>query len=100
MSTAGTTKSSSADFRTLPLSEQQAIISRFDAQVSDAIQKHPSSKEWVCGALHCEGPARCSVELKRTSLDEIFRYDDDLADPYCQFLDDVRWVQPCDYGVG
>lgn len=100
MSAAGTTKTSSADFRTLPLSEKQAIISRFSARVGDAIQNQFSSKEWVHGPFHRKWAARCHVRLKRASLDVIFHYDDDLADLYCQFPDDVLWVQPCDHGVG
>ncbi len=100
MSTTGMSSPSSADFRTLPLSEMEAIIARFDKRVSDAMLKHPSSKEWVRKALQRKGAVRCPTRLKRISLDVILRYGDDLADLYCQFPDDVLWVQPYDYSVG
>ena len=100
MSTTGMSNTSSADFRTLPLSEMEAIISRFDKRVSAAMFKHPSSKEWVRKAIRGQGAVRCPTRLKRISLDVILRYGDDLADLYCQFPDDVLWVQPYDYSVG
>lgn len=100
MSTTGMSRTSSADFRTLPLSEMEAIISRFDERVSGGMRNHPSSKEWVRKAIRRQGAARCPTRLKRISLDVILRYGDDLADLYCQFPDDVLWVQPYDYSVG
>jgi uroporphyrinogen decarboxylase len=33
-------------------------------------------------------------------VDVILRYGDDLADLFCQYPDDVLWVQAYDYGVG
>ena len=78
------------DFRNLPVSEMQAILSRFDERVSAALHQHPRSKEWVRKALRRQGAARCPVRLKRVSLDVILRYGDDLADLYCQFPDDVQ----------
>ena len=100
MDTASVSKTRSADFLALPLSEKQAIVSRFDHRVSAAFGNHASSKEWVRKALHRQGSARCPVRLKRISLDVILRYGDDLADLYCQFPDDVLWVSPYDYSVG
>ena len=100
MSTASMSNTSSTDFRTLPLSEMEAIVSRFNERVSAALRKQPSSKEWVRKALRRQGSARCAVRLKRISLDLILRYRDDLADLYCQFPDDVLWVQPYDYSIG
>jgi uroporphyrinogen decarboxylase len=100
VSTTGMSSTSSADFRTLPLSEMEAIISRFDERVSGAMRKHSSSREWVRKAIRRQGAMRSPTRLKRISLDVILRYGDDLADLYCQFPDDVLWVQPYDYSVG
>lgn len=89
MSTTGMSSTSSADFRTLLLSEMEAKISRFDERVSAAMCKHPSSKERVRKAIRGQGAVRCPTRLKRISLDVILRYGDDLADLYCQFPDDA-----------
>ncbi len=93
-------KASSANFRSLPVPEMQAILSRFEQRVSDALRQHPRSKEWVRKALRRQGAARCPVRLKRVSLDVILRYGDDLADLYCQFPDDVLCIQAYDYSIG
>ena len=91
---------SSHDFLALPLSEMRATVSRFHQRVGTAFQEHASTGESVRKALHHGGSDRCLVRLKRLSVDVILRYGDDLADLFCQFPDDVLWVQAYDYGVG
>ncbi len=100
MTATSVSNTSSTAFLDLPLSEKQAIISGFEERVSAAMSKTPPTREWVRKALQRQGSARCPVRLKRISLDLILRYGNDLADLYCQFPDDVLWVQPYDYSVG
>ena len=100
MITTSPDKTSSTDFRNLPLSEMQAILSRFDERVSAAFRQHPRTRDWVRKAFQRQGAVRCPVRLKRVSLDVILRHGDHLADLYCQFPDDVLFIQAYDYSIG
>lgn len=53
--TASGRNASSSDYLALPLSEMQAIISRFHQRVSASFQKHPSTIESVRKALRHQG---------------------------------------------
>jgi len=90
----------SMDYLTLPLSEMQARVSRFDARVSSAQLKNPSTKEMVKKAVGRAGTQRCPVRLNCLSLDVIIRYGDALADLFCQFPDDVILVQAYEFPIG
>ena len=100
MNPASGSQASPTDYLALPLSEMRAIISRFHERVGAAFQKHPTTRESVRKALHREGSDRCLVRLKRLSVDVILRYGDDLANLFCEYPDDVLWIQAYDYGVG
>ncbi len=86
----------SADFRTLPLSEMDAIVSRFEERVNAAQAANPPTRDMVRKAIRRQGAPRCPLQLKRLSTDVIVRYGDALADLYCQFPDDVISVKPYD----
>ncbi|MCL5102880.1 MAG: hypothetical protein M1133_02025 [Armatimonadetes bacterium] len=88
------------DFRTLPISEMEAIITRFNERVNAAQQANPPTKDWVKQAIHRQGGKRSPVRLKRMSLDIIVRYGDALADLFCEFPDDVIPVIPYDWSIG
>jgi uroporphyrinogen decarboxylase len=88
------------DYRTLPLSEMEAIVSRFDARVSAAQLTNPATKGFVKQAIRRQGTQRCPVRLNRLSLDVIIRYGDALADLFCQYPDDVIFVQAYDFALG
>lgn len=88
------------DFRTLPLAEMQAIVSRFEERVSAAQQANPPTKELVRKAVHRRGAARCPVRMKRLSTDVIIRYGNSLADLFCRFPDDVVVVQAHEFCIG
>ena len=100
MTRAKQSEDSSRDYLSLSLSEMRAIVSRFHERVGAAFQRHPSNRESVRKTLHRQGAPRSLVRLKRLSVDVILRYGDDLADLFCEYPDDVLWVQPYDYGVG
>ena len=82
------------------LTEREAIIARFNTRVDQATETSPASKEWVRGALHRRGAARCPVRLKRLSLDVILRYGDALADLFCEHPDDVVFTPAYDIFLG
>ena len=100
MISSSASKDLATDFRDLPVPDMQAILSRFERRVSDALQKRPRSKDWVRKALRRQGAARCPIRLKRISLDLILRYGDALSDLYCQYPDDVLCIQAYDYSIG
>jgi len=91
---------SSTEFRTLPLAEMQAIVSRFDERFFAAQRAAAPTKEWVRKALRREGSPRCPAWLRRLSTDVIVRYGDDLAELYCRFPDDVVRVRPYEPTIG
>jgi uroporphyrinogen decarboxylase len=84
----------------LPLSEKQAIVSRFEEKISQAQSDSPPTREWVSKAIRRQGTGRCPVRLKRLSVDVVIQYGDRLADLFCQFPDDVIYAQACDFSVG
>jgi uroporphyrinogen decarboxylase len=88
------------DFRTLPLSEMQAIVSRFEARVSAAQLANPSTKKLVKKSITRAGAPRCPVRLNRLSMDVIIRYGDGLADLFCEYPDDLVFVQPYEFTIG
>lgn len=92
--------SAGTDFRTLPISEMEAVIARFEERVSAAQQASAATKPWVKQAVRRRGLGRCPVRLKRLSLDVILRYGDALADMFCEFPDDVIAIIPYDITIG
>jgi uroporphyrinogen decarboxylase len=89
-----------ADYRTLPLSEMQAIVSRFEERVNVAQLANPVTKESVKKAISRAGAQRCPVRLNRLSMDVIIRYGDALADLFCLFPDDLVLVQAYEFTIG
>lgn len=100
MITGAPTPSASRDYRTLPLSEMEAIVSRFEDRVNAAQRANSPTKNWVQKAVRRQGAGRCPVRLKRLSLDVIVRYADDLAELYCRYPDDALFIPAYDYSIG
>jgi len=92
--------SAATDFLQLPVSEMEARLARFEAQVNAAQRAAPPSKTWVGQALKRQGTGRCPVRLKRLSLDVALRHDQALADLFCQYPDDVVALIPYDFSIG
>lgn len=88
------------EYRTLPLSEMQAIASRFEARVNAAQLGNPPTKDLVKKAISRGGAQRCPVRLNRLSMDVVIRYGDALANLFCQFPDDLVFVQPYEFAIG
>jgi len=100
MTTRTSSSSASTDFRTLPLSEMEAIISRFEDRVNAAQRVNPPTQDWVQKAVRRQGAPRCPVRLKRLSMDVIVRYADDLAELFSRFPDDALFFPAYDYSIG
>jgi Uroporphyrinogen decarboxylase (URO-D) len=88
------------DFRQLPLAEMEDIVARFEERIYAAQRNHPPTKQWVRDAIHRKGAARCPTRLRRLSYDIIVRYDDALADLFCEFPDDTIALAPYDIAIG
>ena len=88
------------DYRTLPLSQMQAIVSRFEERVNAAQSGNPATKGSVKKAISRAGAQRCPVRLNRLSMDVIVRYGDALADLFCLFPDDLVFVQAYEFTIG
>ena len=95
-----TVNSRPADYRALPLSEMEKIVTRFKERVEAAQVASPPNKDWVRKALHREGANRCLTRMNRFTMDVIVRYGDDLADLLCQFPDDVVSVLAYEFALG
>ena len=95
-----TSAGKNSEFRTLPLAEMKAIVSRFDNRVLSAQWASPPTKHRVRKALRRHGSEQCPAWLRRLSTDVIVRYGDDLAELYCRFPDDVIRVHPYEQTVG
>lgn len=91
---------SAADFRSLPVAEMEAILARFEERVNAAQAAAAPSKEWVKKAVCRQGAGRCPVWINRLSLDIVLRYNDALADLFCQYPDDAVRVVPYDIFIG
>ncbi len=89
-----------ADYRDLPLSEMEKIVTRFKERVEAAQLASPPNKDWVRKALRREGADRCLTRMNRFTMDVIVRYGDDLADLLCQFPDDVVSVLAYEFALG
>jgi uroporphyrinogen decarboxylase len=89
-----------ADYRGLPLSAMENIVTRFKERVDAAQLASPPSKERVGKALRREGSDRCLTRLNRFTTDVIVRYGDALADLFCEFPDDVVFAVPYDFALG
>jgi uroporphyrinogen decarboxylase len=89
-----------ADYRALPLSEMEKIVTRFKERVDAALLASPPNQERVRKTLHREGAERCLTRMNRFSTDVIVRFGDALADLLCQFPDDVISVVPYDFALG
>lgn len=96
----GHVKSSSEDFRRLPVSEMRAIVARFEQRVTAAQETRSPNKDEVKKAVRRQGALKCPVWLNELSYDEIVRYGDDLADLFCEFPDDLIFVEPYDQAIG
>jgi len=94
------TNSRPADYRALPLSEMEKIVTRFKERVEAAQLASPPNKDWVRKALRREGADRCLARMNRFTMDVIVRYGDDLADLLCQFPDDVLSVLAYEFALG
>jgi uroporphyrinogen decarboxylase len=88
------------DLSTLPLSQKQAIVCRFEQRINEAQKNSPPTREWVRKAIRRQGAPRCPVRLKRLSLDVTIRYGDQLADLFCRYPDDVIHAQAYESCVG
>ena len=88
------------DVRALTTAEKEEIIRRFHARFDAAIGQAPPTKAWIRKALSRGGAPRCPVRLKRLSLDIILRYEDALADLFCEYPDDAVFAQAYDLFVG
>lgn len=88
------------DYLSLPTSDMEKIIARFDERVNEAQAASPASKEWVRKALRREGAVRPPVRAARLSLDVIVKYGDALADLFCEYPDDVLVAVPYNPFVG
>jgi len=95
-----TVNSRPADYRALPLSEMEKIVTRFKERVEAAQLASPPTKNWSRKALHREGANRCLTRMNRFTMDVIVRYGDDLADLLCQFPDDVVSVLAYEFALG
>jgi uroporphyrinogen decarboxylase len=89
-----------ADYRALPLSEMENIVTRFKEKVMAAQLASPPNREWVRKALHREGADRCLTRMNRFTMDVIVRYGDALADLFCQFPDDMVFVLSYEFALG
>ena len=78
-----------ADYRALPLSEMESIVTRFKERVEAAQLASPPNKDWVRKAMRRAGADRCLTRMNRFTTDVIVRYGDALADLLCQYPDDV-----------
>jgi len=92
--------SPATDYHTLPLTEMQAIVSRFWERVNAAQSANPPTKEFVRKAVRRVGTQRCPVRLARLSSDVIIQCGDELADLFCQFPDDAIFVQAYEATIG
>ena len=97
---ASITNPAPADYRSLPLSEMESIVTRFKERVMAAQLASPPNKDWVRKALRREGADRCLTRMNRFTMDVIVRYGDALADLLCQFPDDVVFVLPYEFALG
>jgi len=88
------------DFRSLPLEEMQAIVSRFEKKVSEIQLANPPSREAVRKTIRRQGGMRCPVHKKRFSTDTIIRYGDALADLFATAPDDLIAVQAYEFSIG
>jgi uroporphyrinogen decarboxylase len=89
-----------ADYRSLPLSEMENIVTRFKDRVMAAQLASPPNKDWVRKTLRREGADRCLTRMNRFTMDVIVRYGDALADLLCQYPDDVVSVLPYEFALG
>ena len=89
-----------ADYRALPLSTMEGIVTRFKDRVMAAQLASPPSREWVRKALHRQGAERCLTRMNRFTMDVIVRYGDALADLLCQYPDDVVSVLAYEFALG
>lgn len=92
--------SESTDYRSLPLTKMEDIVSRFKQRVDDAQAACPPNKEWVRKAVRRQGVERCPTRMNRLTTDVIVRYGDALADLLCEFPDDVVSIAPYDFALG
>jgi len=97
---APTSRTPAWEISTLPFSERESIVERFEARVNAAQIASPPTKDWVRKALQRQGARRCPVRLKRLSPDVIVRYGDRLAELFEEYRDDVIHAQPYEFAVG
>jgi uroporphyrinogen decarboxylase len=91
---------SPTDYLALSIPEMEAVLTRFDERVDEALSDAPASKPWVQQALRRRGSGRCPVWIRRLSCDVVLRYGDALTDLFCRFPDDVSRVVPYDIWTG
>lgn len=95
-----TIDTSSADVSSWPMAKRHEVINRFEKRVADAVLKSAPSKERVKNAIKRRGSDRPPCRLKRISYELILRYQDDLADLFCEYPDDTLFMVPYHFFVG
>jgi hypothetical protein len=92
--------SSEPGSRQMSLPAIEASVARFRERVDAAQLAAPSTRDFVSKAIGRQGPGRCPVMLNSLSYDVIVRYSDDLADLFCEFPDDVVFIEPYEMTIG
>lgn len=88
------------NFRDLSVADMGRMAASFEKRVNEAQLANKPTKEMVKKALRGQGSGHCPVRLKRLSLDLILRYNDALADLFCQYPDDLLGIIPYDMFIG
>lgn len=97
---ASAANSATPDYRALPLTTMEVMVTRFKERVDAAQFASPPTKARVRKAVRREGSERCLIRMNRFSTDVIVRYGDALADLLSQYPDDVIWLVPYDFTLG
>ena len=91
---------SEEEVRAMSLPQKEEVVGRFSVRYDAAVLSTPPSKQRIKRALARGGASRCPVRLRRLSLDVILRYDDVLADLFCEYPDDAVFVPAYDLFIG
>jgi uroporphyrinogen decarboxylase len=84
----------------LSVAELKAVAERFEQRVRDAQRANGPTKEMVRKAIRRKATGRCPSWAKRLSMDVVVKYNDALADLFCEFPDDLVRIAPYELWIG